>query len=64
MLVCGEALRQFDSLSDDVEGTDPLIVETIILGVDSYFYPVSSLSNKKRAMHCGMRNLRGLKVRR
>ena len=30
-----EALRQFDLLSYDVEGTDPLTVETIILGLAS-----------------------------
>ena len=29
-LVRGEALRQFDSLSADVEGANPLNVETII----------------------------------
>ena len=30
-----EALRQFDLLSYDVEGTEPLTVETIILGLAS-----------------------------
>ena len=32
MLICGEAFRQFYLLSADVEGTNPLTVETIILG--------------------------------
>ena len=31
-LVRGEALSQFDLLSSDVAGTDPLTVETILLG--------------------------------
>ena len=32
-LVRGEVLLQFDSIYDDVEGTDPLTVENIILGL-------------------------------
>ena len=32
-LVHGEELRQFDSLSADVEGTDNLTTEAIILGL-------------------------------
>ena len=32
-LVSGEALRQFDLLSDDAEGTYPINVATIILGL-------------------------------
>ena len=33
--VHGEALCQFDSLFSDMEGTNPLTVETAILGLDS-----------------------------
>ena len=40
-LVCGEALRQFDLLSDDVEGTNPLTVLNIILGLALYGFPVN-----------------------
>ena len=35
----GEVLNQFDLFSDDVEGMKPLTVETIILGLASYFPP-------------------------
>ena len=63
-IVCGEALRQFDSLCADVEGSNPLTVETIILGLASYFFPVNSLLKQKRAMYRGMKKLCGLKVRR
>ena len=55
-IVCGEVQRHFELLSSDLEGTDPLTVETIILGLASYFYPVNSLSNQKRVMRRGMRN--------
>ena len=34
-LVCVEALRQFDLLSADVEGENPLNVEAVILGLAS-----------------------------
>ena len=63
-LVCGEALRQFDSLSADMEGTNPLIVENIILGLASYFFPTNSIWKQKHVMQCGMSKLRRLKVRR
>ena len=33
----GEALPQFDSYSSDVEGPNPINLETIILGLASYF---------------------------
>ena len=36
-LVCGEALRQFDSFSGDVESTQTLNVEDIIKGLARYF---------------------------
>ena len=61
-LVRLEALHQFDLLSADVEGTNPLTTKNIILGLASYFFPVNSLSKKNRAMRHGTRNPRGLKV--
>ena len=39
-------------------------MENNILGLTLYFFPVIFLSKKKRALHHGMRKLRGLKVRR
>ena len=39
-------------------------MEAIILGLGAYFFPVNSLSKKKRAMRRIMRKPRGLKVRR
>ena len=61
-LVCGEALSNFDLLSADVEGRKNLVVETIILGVASYFYPVNSLLRKNRAMGHGVMKARGFKI--
>ena len=43
-LVRGEALRQFDSLSAEVEGTKTLNVDYIIRGLSQYFFPVNFLS--------------------
>ena len=40
----GEALRQFDSLYADVEGTQTLNVDDIIKGLAQYFSPVNSPS--------------------
>ena len=40
-LVCGEALRQFDLLPDDVEGMNRIIVKTTILGLDLYLPPAN-----------------------
>ena len=43
-IVRGEALRQFDSFSADVEGTENLNVDEIIKGLAQYFLPVNLLS--------------------
>ena len=61
-LVHGEVLHQFDFLSSDVEGTNPLTVENIILGLASYFFPMNSPWKQKRAMRRGMRKPHGIKV--
>ena len=45
-LVRGEALIKFDLLYADVEGANPKTVETIILGLAFYFYPVNFMSKK------------------
>ena len=37
MIICGEVLRQFYSQSSDMEDTDPLTVEVVILGLGAYF---------------------------
>ena len=47
-IVCVEALHQFDLLSTDVGGTISLTVETIILGLASYFPPYE-LATKAKA---------------
>ena len=62
-LVHGEALRQFDLLSTDVETTETLNVDYYIKGLALHFPPVNLLL-KKRAMRCGMKKARSLKVRR
>ena len=48
-LVHGEALHQFELLSDDVEDENPLNVEAIILGLASFFF-VKFLSKQKCAI--------------
>ena len=53
-LVRGGALRQFESLSDNVESTKILDVDYIIRGLAQYFPPVNFLSKQKRAMCCGI----------
>ena len=62
-LVHEELLRQFYTLSSDVESTVPLTVQDIILGLVLYFYPVNLLLNQKCAIRCGMRKPRGIKLR-
>ena len=55
-----EELRQFYSLSADVEGANPLNVEDILLELALYVFPVNSLSKQKRVVRCRMRKPRGL----
>ena len=63
-IVRGEALHQFDTLSAEVESTNTLTLEAIILVSGTYFPPVNYLSKKKRAINHITRKPRGLKVRR
>ena len=63
-LVHGEALRQFDSLSADVESEETLNVDYIIRGLAHYPPPVNSMSKQKRVMHLGMKKPRSLTIRR
>ena len=51
-LVCGEALRQFDLFSDDIEGTETLNVDYIIKGLAHYFPSINLLLKKSSA--CAM----------
>ena len=60
-LVCGEELRHFDFLSDEMESANPLTVEAIILEWGAYF-PLLICYWKKWVMHNRMRNPRRLKV--
>ena len=62
-LVRGEALRQFEFFSADVESTDNLDVDYIIRSLAQYFFLVNSLSKHKHTMRCGMKNLCSLTVR-
>ena len=63
-LVRGEALRQFDVLSAEVDSDITEALTYIILGLVTYFLPVNALPKKNRAMRRGMRKLCGIKVRR
>ena len=50
-------------LCAEVESTNPLTVESIILGLGAYFFPTNSLSKKNREMRRDMRKSCGLRVR-
>ena len=63
-LVHREVLRQFDSFSTDVEGTETLNVDYIIRGLSHYFLPVNLLSKQKYAMRLGMKKTLSLTARR
>ena len=49
-LVREEVLRQFDLLSADVEGTETLNIDYIIMGLALYFPPVNYLSKETRSV--------------
>ena len=56
-LIHGEALRQFDLMSADVENTDiSLTVDDLLKGLAWYFFPVYSLSKQKSAIRHCMKN--------
>ena len=55
-LVYGEELRQFESLSTDVESTETLNLYYIIRGLAQYYFPVNLLSKQKRAIRRAMKN--------
>ena len=64
-LVNGEALCQFDLLSDDVKNTEtPLDVDYLLNGLAWYFPPVNSLSKQNLAMRRCMNKACSLKVSR
>ena len=44
MMVCGEALRQFEKLSAEVGSATPEKLTSIILGLGTQFSPVSVMS--------------------
>ena len=62
-LVHGEALRQFDTLSAEVESDTQENLTSIILGLGAYFFPVNAPSMWKRAMRRRSRKPYGLKLR-
>ena len=51
----GELLRQFDSLSGGVEGTETLNVDYIIRGLSQYLFHVNFMSKQKGAMRREMK---------
>ena len=63
-LVRGEALRQFDLLSSEIEITETLNIDSIIRCLAQYFPPVNYLSKQKRAMRRGMKILCSLTAKR
>ena len=54
MMVCGEALRQFDMLSDELGSATQVWVPT---------FSIRAMSKQKRAIRHGIRKPRSLKVR-
>ena len=61
ILFRGYVLHHSDLLYAVVKYTNPLTVETIVLGIDFYFFPVNLLLNQKHVMLHGMRKLYGFK---
>ena len=64
ILVRGEVLHQFDTLSSEVGFTNSENLKNIILGLGTYFFPVNALSKQKRAMRRVINKQKILKVRR
>ena len=62
MLVRGESLRQFDTLSAEVVSSTPENLRCIILGLGNFFN-VNAFPKKKCAMRLRMSNPCSLKVR-
>ena len=63
MLLCGEALRQFDAFCSQVGSTDISHLNLVIFGLGMHYFPVHFFSQKRRVIRRGMRNPNGLKVR-
>ena len=63
-MVCGEELRKFDTLSDEVGSATSEHLNSIIFGLVIYFFPDNALSKLKTVMCRGMMKNRGLKLRR
>ena len=61
-LLCGEAIRHFGTLCDQVGSTPIAHLNRFILGIGTYFPPVNELSKQKRSMHRVTRNMLKLKV--
>ena len=61
--VRGEALRQFDTFSAEVGGTNSEKLKSVILGLGLYFFCVNDLSKEKHAMLSGTMKPRGLEAR-
>ena len=63
-LLRGEALHEFETLSAHIDHTTNKILNKIIFGQGTYFFPISALSKKNHALRHGMRNPIKLKIRR
>ena len=53
-LFCGEALREFDFITNQVGNTTNLHLRQIKEGLLRYLFPINALNNKKRAMRRAM----------
>ena len=62
-IVCGEALYQFDSLSDDVEVTETLNVDYMFRSLSQYCTPLNMKPKQKCAMLRETKRMRSLTVR-
>ena len=62
-LVRREALHYFVVFYDKVESDNPETLKSIIFGLGMHVFPFNGLSKQKCAMRCGMRKMRGLKLR-
>ena len=62
-LLCGKALREFETLYDNVGNKTTMQLNQNLMFRYIVFFPIGPLSKQKRVVRCGTRKPHGLKVR-
>ena len=63
-MLCGQALREFDSLQSQYGGLTNNHPKIIQEGLIDYLFPINSLSKKKRVMRRAMRKTQSMTFKR